>query len=108
MIQIESRELGCAGAGKVEQAVDDFRGAEGLLRDLVQQRRHPLIAAHLLGQHLRVGGDDGQRSVDFMRHAGGQQPDGGELVGLRELCFQLHALGDVIDDNDAAHHLKVA
>ena len=67
-----------------------------------------MVAAQLLGQHLRVGGDDGQRGVDLVRHAGGQQADGAEFVGLRELGFQRHALGDVVDQHDAAHGNEVA
>ncbi len=53
----------------------------------------------LLGQHLRVRGDHGQRRVDFVGDAGGQQSDGRKFVGLRELGFQLNALGDVVHDH---------
>ena len=67
--------------------------------------RSPL---HLLGQHLRVGRDHRQRRVDFVRHAGGQQSDRGELFRLRELRFQFDALGDVVDDHQAADDAEVA
>ena len=69
------------------------------------RRASPL---QLLGEHLRVGGDDGQRRVDFVGHAGGQQADGAELVGLRELSFERDALGDVVDQDDAADGDEVA
>ena len=62
----------------------------------------------LLGQHLRVGGDDGQRGVDLVRHAGGQQADRAELVGLRQLVLERDALGDVVDQDDAADGDEVA
>ena len=61
VVQIKSRELRRTGAGKIQQAIDDFRGPESLLRDLVQQRRHSLISPHLFGQHLGVGRNHGQR-----------------------------------------------
>jgi len=38
-----------------------------------------------------------------MRHAGGEQADGTQLVGLRELGFKSHTLGDVVDEDDAAY-----
>ena len=108
VIQINRRELGRPGAGEIKQAVDNFRRPESLLRDLVQQRSYALISPHLFGQHLGVGRNHSQGSVDLMGHTGRQQTNGREFVGLRQLCFQLHALGDVIHDNDAADHLEVA
>ena len=65
-------------------------------------------AAHLFGQHLRIGGDDGQRSIDFVGDAGGEQADGGELLRLGELGFEFDAVGDVVDQNDAADGGEVA
>ncbi len=65
-------------------------------------------SAHMLGQHLRVAGDDGQRRVDLVRDAGGEQADGGELLGLRELRLELHAVRDVVDQDDAADGDEVA
>ena len=43
-----------------------------------------------------------------MGHAGGQQADGAELVGLGELRFERDALGDVVDQDDAADGDEVA
>ncbi len=43
-----------------------------------------------------------------MGHAGRQQADGAELVGLGQLGFQRDALGDVVHQNDAAHGDKIA
>ncbi len=107
-VQIDLAEFRAAGAREIQQAVDDLRGAEGLLRDLFEQRRQPFIAAHLLGEHLRVGGDDGERRIDFMGDSGGKQADGGELFRLAELGFKLHALGDVVDQDDAANRFEIA
>ena len=42
-----------------------------------------------------------------MGHPGSQQSDGAELVSLRQLRFQRDALGDVVDQNDAAHRNKI-
>ena len=108
LVEVGVAELGGRGAGEVEQAVGDFGGAEALLGDLVEHRAEAGVAFQLLGEHLRVGGDDGQRGVDFMGHAGGQQADGAELVGLRQLGFKRDALGDVVDQDDAADGDEVA
>jgi hypothetical protein len=107
LVQVGVAELGGRGAGEIQQAVGDLGGAEALLGDLVQHRAQARIALQLLGEHLRVGGDDGQRRVDLMGHAGGQQADGAELVGLRQLGFQRNALGDVVHQDDAAHGDKI-
>jgi hypothetical protein len=73
---------------KFKKAVGDLGGAEALLDDLVQNRAQAGVALQLLGEHLRVGGDDGQRRVDLVGHAGGQQANRAELVGLRQLGLQ--------------------
>ncbi len=108
LVQIGLAELGRRSAREIEQAVGDFSGAEALLRDLVEHRPEARIAAHLLGEHLRVGRDDRQRRVDLVGHAGGEQADGAELVGLRELRFERDALGDVVDQHDAADGDEIA
>ncbi len=43
-----------------------------------------------------------------MRNARGQQPDGAELVGLRQLRLQRNALRDVVDENNPAHGDEVS
>src|SRR5205807_875267 len=48
------------------------------------------------------------RSVDLVRYAGGQQPDGCHFLRLRELRLELDALGNVIHDQDAADHAEIA
>ncbi len=65
------------------------------------------IFRHLLGQHLRVGGDHGERRVDLVRHAGGQQADAAELVGLHQALLEFGAIGDVVEDDQAADLLLV-
>ena len=47
-------ELRLAGAGEVQQAGDDFRGAEGLLDDLLHQLSPRVAGRQLFGQHLGV------------------------------------------------------
>ncbi len=101
-IQIHARELCAAGAREVEQAVDDLRGAEGLLRNLFEHWREPFIVAHMLGQHLGVAGDDRQRRIHLVRDTRSQQADRRELLRLSQLGLQLDAVGDVVYQNDAA------
>ena len=108
LVEVGFAEFGGGGAGEVEQAVGDFGGAEALLRDLVEHRAEAGVAAQLLGEHLGIRRDDGERGVDFMGHAGGEQADGAELVCLGELGFKRDALGDVVDQDDAAHGNEVA
>ena len=55
----------------------------------------------LLEQHLRVARDAGQRRVDLVRDAGGEQAERRHLLRDAQLLFQLRALGDVLEDDDA-------
>ena len=106
LIQVEPHKLGAGGAREVEQTVDNLRGPEGLLRDLFEDRRELWVAAQLLREHLCVAGDDREWRVDFVRHAGGKQPDRRELLGLSELSLQLDAVGDVVDQDDASDDIE--
>ena len=108
LVEIGFAELGGRGAGEIEQAVGDLGGAEALLGDLFEHRAQRASPAQLLREHLRVRGNDSQRRVDFVGHAGGEQADGAELVGLGELRFERDALGDVVDEDDAADGDEVA
>ena len=101
-------EFGGRGAREIQQRVDDFAGAEGLLGDFFEQRGFFGVARNLFGEHLRVGGDHGQRRVDFMRDAGGQQSDGAEFVGLDQAALEFGAVGDVVEDDQAADACAVA
>src|SRR6185437_16413236 len=100
-VQVRLAKLAGPGAREVEQTVDDLRRAEGLLRDFFKQRREPVVAAHLLGEHLRVRGDDGQRRIHLVRDSGGEQADGGKLFRLRKLRLQFGARGDVVNQDNA-------
>ena len=66
-----------------------------------------VVVGHLLGQHLGVGGDHRQRRIHFVRHAGGQQADAGQLVGLHETLFEFGAVGDVVEDNQPADLFEI-
>ena len=111
LVEVDGDELGGGGAGEVEQAVDDLGGAEGLLGDLLKDRGEAGgelgAGAELLGEHLGVAGDDGERSVDLVGYSGGQEADRGELFRLGELGFELDAIGDVVDLDDAAYDVEV-
>ena len=76
LVEVNVLELGSAGAREIQQAVDDLRSTEGLVRDLLQQGRALLITLKLLGEHLRVRRDNRQRRIDFMSDAGREQSDG--------------------------------
>src|ERR1022692_1117691 len=78
-IQVHIAEFGARGTREVQQTVHDFRSAKGLARDLVQQAGLLLVAVDLLGQHLCVGGDDSQRSVDFVRDSGCESCDSSSI-----------------------------
>src|SRR5580700_6197450 len=93
-VDIHIADLAAAGAREIQQVVDDLRRAEGLPCDLLEQAGLLRIALQLLAQHLGIGGDHGQGRVDFVSHAGRQQSDGGKLVGLGELGFEIDAFGD--------------
>src|SRR5712672_4373060 len=68
-IDIDIGKFGSAGARKIQKIIDDFAGAEGLFDDLVDNVVPGIILGHLLGKHLNVIGDDGERSIDFVGHA---------------------------------------
>ena len=91
-----------ARAREIQQVVDDFTGAEGLLHDLFDQRLPRIARRQLLGQHLNVAGNHCQRRIDLVRHAGCQQAQGGELLRLQELALQVRALGDVVEQDELA------
>ena len=87
---------------QVEQAVDDAGGAERLLLDLLEQRRARIGRIGVLEQHLRVARNAGQRRVDLVRDAGGEQAERRHLLRDAQLLFHLRALGDVFEDDDGA------
>ena len=82
LVDVHFGEFRSAGAREIQQVVDDLRRAERLPRNLFQQPRFLRIALQLLGQHLRVGRNHGQRRIHFMRHAGRQQTNRRKLVRL--------------------------
>src|SRR5919206_2723955 len=51
-------------------------------------------------QHLRVRRNAGQRRVDFVRYACGQQTNRRELLALLQLLFESDAGGDVFEHNE--------
>jgi hypothetical protein len=108
LVEVGVAEFRCGGTREVQQPVGDFRGAETLLRDFLEHWAQPDVALHLLREHLRIGRDDGQRRVDFVGHAGREQANGAELVGLGELRFKRHALRDVVYQDDAADGNEIA
>src|SRR5271170_6708710 len=73
IVQVHARELRAAGTREVQQAIHNLRRTEGLLRNLFKHRSEPFVVAHVLGQHLRIAGDDRQRRIHFVRYAGSQQ-----------------------------------
>ena len=72
---------------------------------LVGQLMARVVRRQRLGQHLHVVGDHREGRIHFVRHAGGEQAKRSQLLVLQELLFELHALGDVVDQDQPAHAL---
>ena len=73
--------------------------ARNVCRSIFSSSTRPRIGRiGALEQHLREARDAGQRRVDLVRHAGGEQADRRHLLGNLQLLFELHAVGDVLDD----------
>ena len=66
-----------------------------------------LVEGRLLEQHLRLRGNDRERRINLMGDARGEQPDRGELFRLRQLVFEVHALREVVEDQQSPQHLAV-
>src|SRR5580692_834537 len=79
-VYIHIADLAAASAREIQQIVHDFRGTEGLPRDLLQQTGLLRIALQLLAEHLGVGGDHGQRRIDFVSDTRRQQSDRRQFV----------------------------
>src|SRR5262249_10556263 len=107
-IDVNIAKLGAAGAREVQQVADDLGSAERLARNLFQQPSLLRIGFQLFREHLRIRRNHRQRRVDFVRNAGGQQTNRGELVGLRELRLQFDTLGNVIHDDQPPDHVELA
>ena len=52
-------------------------------------------------QQLRVRRDAGERRVDLVRDAGGEQAERGQTLLVLQLALEAHAVGDVADDQHA-------
>src|SRR5205814_8946008 len=71
------------------------------------QARPRVTRLHLAAQHLRVGGEAGQRRVDTAGNARREQADRRHLFRVLELLLEPDAGGDVVDDEDCAPTLPV-
>src|SRR5687767_9174424 len=56
-------------------------------------------------KRLSTGGDRRQRIVDFMDDAGGQTPNGSELLSARDGAFRFHPGSNVLANCDDVRHL---
>src|SRR5262249_6180800 len=108
LVDVNIAELGGTRARKIQQVVNDLRSPERLPRDLVRKVSQLRVAVDMLGEQLGVTGDDCQWRIHFMGNARGQQADRRHLFRLRQLRFQLHTLGDVVYDDQAADHAEFA
>ena len=50
----------------------------------------------------------GERRVDLVRDAGGQEADRGHLLRDLQLLLEVHAIGDVLDEQDRAGRMSGA
>ena len=90
-VQVDRARLALRRTREVQQAVDDLGRAERLPLDLLEQAGARVVGIGLFEQHLREAGDAGERRVDLVGHAGGEQADGGHLLRDLELLLELHA-----------------
>src|SRR5271157_3121484 len=104
-IQVHIGKLAGARSREIQQVIDNFAGAEGLLDDFFDDGVARITVGHLLGEHLDVVGDDRQRGVNFVRDSRGQQPQGGELFRLAHLLFHAFALRDVVEEKQPTNAL---
>ena len=79
-------------AGEIEQPLDDRRASLGFADHQIHVLGIRALVRHFLPHEMREGQDAGQRIVQFMGDAGGEQPDRGELLaahglGLRAAQF---------------------
>src|SRR6185369_11291579 len=74
-VNVEVSDFGGAGAREVQQIIYDFTGTERLLHDLFDDPLARIAFGHLLRQHLDVIRDHREGSIDFVRHACGQQAE---------------------------------
>ena len=72
-VHIDIRQLRGAGPRKIQQVIHDFRRPERLLGDLLEQLVPGIFRRDFLTQHLRITRDDGERRIDFVCNAGGEQ-----------------------------------
>ena len=60
------------------------------------------LSLELAPQELGVGGDPGERRVDLVGDAGGEEAHRGHLLGVLQLLLEAHAGGHVVEDEDRA------
>ena len=87
---------------KIQQVIHDFRRPERLLRDLLEQLVPGIFRRDFLTQHLRITRDHGERRIDFVRNAGGEQTDRRQFFALHQLILEADAIGNVIDNDQRA------
>ena len=64
-----------------------------------------IILRQLLGKHLNVVGDDGQRRIHFVGHARSEQAERSQFFGLEQSAPRCDPLGHVVDQNQPADAL---
>src|SRR5580658_10091438 len=102
VVDIHFDEFSGTCAREIQEVVDDLAGAESLLNDAFDGFLARIVRGNLLGEHLNIIGNHGERRIHFVRDAGGEQAQRSEFLGLDHLIFQAHALGDVVEKYQAA------
>ena len=100
VVELDRHEARTTLAREVEQVVHDLRCALGLSLDLVEKRRLGITSLGLILQHLGKAADAGERRVDFVGHAGGQEAKSRHLLLELKLGLELDPCGDVLEDHD--------
>ena len=89
-------------AGEIEQPLDDGGAALGFTDDQVHVLGVGTLVRHFLPQQMREGENAGERIVQFVGDAGGEQADRGELLaahgfGLRAAQFLRAAFHSLLE-----------
>src|SRR2546423_3556831 len=102
-MNVERRKFGRASSTrKIQQIVDDVRGAISLPSNFFQQGMLGIVFRQHVQEHLGVRRNTGERGVNFVRDAGGEQSDRRKLFTLLKLIFETQTLSHIFKNNQGS------
>ena len=106
--EVQGRVLAFALAAEGEDLRDQFAGTFGGVQDTVEKVLYGMIVGEFAAGEVGMAEDAGEEVVEVVRDATGESANGFHLLCLKELCFEVFALGfgllargDVTEDKDA-------